>query len=50
MKTIKHPNEILITDENRELLFQLADTLGKEYAFALKEQENRQNDRPSLLR
>jgi len=45
MKTIKHPNEILITDENRDQFFQETEALGKEYVWALKEQERRQNEK-----
>lgn len=40
-----HPNEIKITEQNRVELFQSAETLGKEYVWALKEQERRQNDK-----
>lgn len=42
---MQHPNEIKITEQNREHLFQLAESLGKEYVWALKEQERRQNEK-----
>lgn len=39
---ILHPNEIKITDENRDALMAEAEALGKAYVFALKEQMKRQ--------
>lgn len=37
-----HPNEIKITDENRDVLMAEAEQLGREYILALKEQIQRQ--------
>lgn len=39
---IVHPNEIKITDENRDILMAEAEALGKSYVLALKEQIKRQ--------
>jgi hypothetical protein len=44
MSSTIHPKEVIITDENRDQLFQEAEALGKEYVWALKEQIRRQND------
>lgn len=39
---MRHPNEIVITPANREILLAEAEQLGKAYVAALKEQEVRQ--------
>ncbi len=39
-----HPNEIRITNDNRESLAALANALGSAYVEALKEQERRQKE------
>jgi hypothetical protein len=40
---ILHPNEIKITDANRDTFMAEAEALGKAYVFALKEQIKRQS-------
>lgn len=40
---ILHPNEIKITDENRDAFMAEAEALGKSYVLALKEQIKRQS-------
>jgi len=37
-----HPNEVRITNENRDAFMAEAEALGKAYVFALKEQIVRQ--------
>jgi len=39
---MSHPNEIKITDENRDALMAGAEVLGKAHVLALKEQMKRQ--------
>lgn len=37
-----HPNEVRITNENRDAFMAEAEALGKAYVFALKDQMKRQ--------
>jgi hypothetical protein len=37
-----HPNEVRVTESNRDMLFALAESLGDKYVQALKEQIARQ--------
>jgi hypothetical protein len=39
---MSHPNEIKITDDNRDALMTDAEVLGKAHVLALKEQMKRQ--------
>jgi hypothetical protein len=38
-----HPNEIRITQDNRDILMEEAERMGKAYVAALKEQIERQS-------
>lgn len=40
-----HPNEIRITQDNRNNLMEEAERMGKDYVTALKEQIERQNEK-----
>lgn len=42
-----HPNEIVITPENYEVLLAEATAMGPSYVAALKEQANRQKQAPN---
>jgi hypothetical protein len=40
-----HPNEIIITQENTDEMYELASSLGKGHVAALKEQVQRQSEK-----